>query len=141
MSEENEELIRRGYEAISRGDVEALKELVDPQCELHSRFGAVAGRVYWGHEGVERWFADMQESFEEVEQTTERFIEVDAERTIAVVRFRGRGRGSGAEIDQRLAVICTIRHGKGVRLETYASLEEALVAAGVGSRPPSGKES
>jgi ketosteroid isomerase-like protein len=141
MSAENEELISRGYEAISRGDVEALKQLLDPDAELHSRFGAVAGRVYRGHEGVDRWFADMQESFEAVEQTPERFIEVDAERTIVLLRFRGRGRGSGAEIDQRFAAICTIREGKGVRLETYDSLDEALEAAGIGSRPPSGKES
>jgi hypothetical protein len=34
----------------------------------------------------------MQESWEDVRQTPERFIEVDAERTVAVVRFRGRGR-------------------------------------------------
>jgi ketosteroid isomerase-like protein len=136
MTKENGELIRRGYEAISRGDVEALKELIDPECEIHSLFGSVAGRVYRGHEGADRWYADMEESFVGVEQRPERFIEVDAERMIAVVRFRGQGRGSGAEVDQRFAVICTIRDGKGVRLETYASLDEALEAAGVGSGPP-----
>jgi len=31
----------------------------------------------------------MQESWEDVRQTPERFIEVDAERTVAVVGFRG----------------------------------------------------
>jgi ketosteroid isomerase-like protein len=132
----NEEVIRRGYEAISRGDVAAAKTLLHPDCELLTLFGGVAGRTYRGHEGIDAWFADMQESWEEVEQTPERFIEVDGERTIAVVRFRGRGRGSGIEIDQRLAGVFTIRGGKGIRVETYASLDEALEAAGVGSRPP-----
>jgi hypothetical protein len=132
MTKENEEVIRRGYEAINRGDVVAMKQLVDADVELHSRFGAVAGRVYRGHEGIDRWYADMQESFGEVEQLPERFIEVDAERTIAVVHFRGKGRGSGAEVDQRFAVICTVRDGKGVKLETYASLDEALEVAGLG---------
>jgi hypothetical protein len=53
----------------------------------------------------------MQESWEDVRQTPERFIEVDAERTVAVVGFRGRG-------------------------ETYPSLDEALESAGVGSSAP-----
>jgi ketosteroid isomerase-like protein len=131
MSRENEELIRRSYDAINRRDLKAAKELVDPDCEVRALFTGLDGRTYRGHEGIERWLAEAEESWEDIEQTPERFIEVDPERTIAVIRFRGRGRGSGVQVDQQLAVIATIRDGRAVSVESFTSLAEALEAVGL----------
>src|SRR5919106_1098513 len=124
MSQANIDLIRSGYDALNRSDREWAMALADPEIELETRFTQVAGRTYRGLDGVESWIADVEESWADMQQTPEKFIEVDDERTIALVSFKARGRGSGAEIEQQIAAIWTIRDGKVVRIETHASLEE-----------------
>jgi hypothetical protein len=37
MAHPNEELVRRGYEAFATGDMETLRELLDPEIVWHSR--------------------------------------------------------------------------------------------------------
>ena len=100
MSEENIEIIRRCFEALNRGDRETTKQFAHPDCVIHTRTSGVAGRRYRGPAGAEQWFADVGESWATIEQTPQRFIEVDDERTIVVVRFQATGRRSGVEIDQ-----------------------------------------
>lgn len=125
MSHENQELIRRAYDAMNRGDVEAAKAIADPSIELRTPLTRVAGRVYRGLAGIDDWFADVEEAWDVLEQTVERFIEVSAETTIIVVRFSARGRASGVQVAQELASVWTIRNNKVVRVETYPTLDEA----------------
>ena len=129
MAEEHNRLIRRGYEAINQGDVDWLRAHTDPDLEFRSRFSGLAGRTYLGKQGFEQWLADTADSWESMEQTPERLIELDDERTLVDVRFRARGRGSGIEVDQRIAVIFTIRGERVLRMDAYGSVEEALEAA------------
>jgi ketosteroid isomerase-like protein len=42
----NEEIVRRGFEALNRGVIEGGKELLAPDCELRTLFTAIAGRTY-----------------------------------------------------------------------------------------------
>jgi ketosteroid isomerase-like protein len=126
MDSENVRLIREGYAALNRGDVEWLRAHVHPNFEFRSRFSAVSGRSYTGERAFEQWFADINESYESIEQVPERFVELDSERTAVEVRVKARGRGSGVEIDQRIAGVFTARDGKGVRMEAHDSLEDAL---------------
>jgi ketosteroid isomerase-like protein len=131
MSQADIEFIRRAYDVVDAGDVEGAKALADPDCELRTRFTALAGRTYRGHSGIEEWFADVEDAWEAVKQTPLRFIDVDAERTIAVVRFEARGRGSGVLVDQEIAAIWTLRDGRCARIETLGTVEEALESAGL----------
>jgi ketosteroid isomerase-like protein len=126
VSEENERLIREGYDAANRGDVEWLRAHADPNLELKSRFSGLSGNTYRGETAFEQWYADISETWESVEQSVERLVQLDPERTAVEVRFTARGRGSGVEIDQKMAVIFTIRDRKTVRMEAFDSLEEAL---------------
>ena len=131
MSQGNVEVIRRVLQAASCGDVAAAKDLMGPDIQLDSRFGSVEGGSYRGFSGIERWFADVADTWEMSEQTPERFIEVDERRTIALTRVRGRGRGSGVELDEDTASIWTVRDGKVVGIEAHRSLDQALEAAGL----------
>ena len=103
----NTELIERGYDALNRGDLEAASALVDPDCVAR--------------------FAEVAAAWEAVMQVPEAFVEVDFERTIALVRFKAR-KSSGAEVDQILATVWTIRDGKATSIETHESLNQALAA-------------
>jgi ketosteroid isomerase-like protein len=129
---ENQEVIRRGFEALNNGDLEAAKALADPECEIRTLTTSLAGRTYRGHAGVEQWAADAAESWESLRQTPEQMIEVDAERTIVELRFEARGKASGVEIAQTLVAIWTVRNGKVTRVENYPTLNEALGAVGLG---------
>jgi ketosteroid isomerase-like protein len=127
---DNERVIRRLYEALNADDLEAGIELTAPDIELETRFTSLAGRPYRGHEGVAQWAADVNESWEDMKQTPERFVALDSQRTIVVARVQARGRGSGVHVDQTLASIITVDAGKVTRVEGYPTLEEALRAAG-----------
>jgi ketosteroid isomerase-like protein len=49
---------------------------------------------------------------------------------VATYRVHGRGRGSGAEVDQRLTMIWLVREGKIARVRVYRERAEALEVAG-----------
>jgi ketosteroid isomerase-like protein len=129
VAEGNEQLIRRGFELVNRGDVEGTVAIAAPDCEIRTVLTSVAGQTHRGHEGVRQWFRDVDEAFEEVEQRVVRIVEVDDERGIVVVRFLARGRGSGVAVDQEIASLWTIRDGLVQSLESYQSFEEAQAAA------------
>jgi ketosteroid isomerase-like protein len=45
---------------------------------------------------------------------------------VVLTRYRGRGRGSGVEVDREGAHVWKLRDGKAVRLEVFADRERAL---------------
>jgi uncharacterized protein len=133
VSQDNIELARRGYEAFNRGDIEGFLEFIHPDVELDEGQDLPDRGIYQKHEG---FLANMQawsDVFEELRFEPEELIEVD-DRLLVLVRVTGRGRGSGAEFDQRQAHVWTIRDSKGIRLEFYADRNEAEKATGLGGK-------
>jgi ketosteroid isomerase-like protein len=67
MSQENVEIVRQSLEAYGRGEIEEMLSYVDPEGELHSAIiGGAEAKVFRGHDGFRRWFAETVESFEEL---------------------------------------------------------------------------
>ena len=68
MSEESVEIVRRGPEAWSRGDLGATLSLMDPQLEWRTT-GLVPGvaLAYHGHEGYTRFWQDFRALWDEIE--------------------------------------------------------------------------
>ncbi len=58
---ENVELVRRGYEAFNRGDVDAVLELFDPAVELGVLEDSPISGEFRGHEGFRRLLAENDE--------------------------------------------------------------------------------
>jgi ketosteroid isomerase-like protein len=57
---------------------------------------------------------------------------VDAgDRVIAVSRMVARAHTTGIEVEQAVALVWTIRDGRAVRLDPYATREEAVRAVGL----------
>jgi hypothetical protein len=50
---------------------------------------------------------------------------------VVVLRQRGRSKATGVPVDIRLGQVWTLQHGQGIRMQMYASPEEALEAAGL----------
>jgi ketosteroid isomerase-like protein len=53
MSQENVDLVRRGYEALARGDFDALFQVLDPDVEIRDAANFPEAGVYRGrHHGI-----------------------------------------------------------------------------------------
>ncbi len=57
------------------------------------------------------------------------------DKVVAIVRQRGRAKETGLPVDMHFGQVWTYRDGKQLRMEMYATPEEALRAAGLLQRP------
>jgi ketosteroid isomerase-like protein len=136
MSEENVEIVRHGYEAMNSGDLESALALFDPEVEvlMAEEPGTVSlldlSKSYRGVEGFLAFLGQMAEVWGEFRWVPERFFDA-GDNVVVFIRLTAEGKGSGAEVDQSMAHLCTMRDGKLVRHETFWRREAALEAAGL----------
>ena len=133
MSEGHIELVRRTYAAWNRGDISGLIELTHPDfqwVEPREIVGASGGR---GRPGFERYLRSFSEVWQEFSWHPETFRHA-GDLLLVVVREVGRGRLSGARVEQRLAHLWTIRNGRSVRMERYVDQRQALARLSAGER-------
>jgi ketosteroid isomerase-like protein len=92
MSAEAEKLVRKAYEAFSKRDLDALRELADPRIEIHTVTGMIAGRSepYCGHEGLSEYLNDVGELWDEIELLPSDFHELSDSRLVVFGRVRAR---------------------------------------------------
>ena len=133
MSRANVETFKRGSEAASRRDIEALLAGIDPEVEWHGALAVLLGgegRAYRGHEGVRDWLRDQEEAFSEIhiDYSEIRYL---GERVVATGHFRARGKTSGAKVESPAGWVVEFRDGKVVYMRAYLDPEEALEAAGL----------
>jgi ketosteroid isomerase-like protein len=125
VSEANVELVRAIYDRFGAGDEGEALALFDPDIEVQDRPEAPDPQVYRGHEGVLGAIGVSQAAFDDLELVPEEFLEA-GDRVLVVLRFHGKGRGSGVPVDERLFHLWTIQDGKAVRMEVHSGREEAL---------------
>jgi ketosteroid isomerase-like protein len=131
MSEENVEVVREGYAAFNRRDLDALLACMDPEVEFTTRFMQMENRAYdRGHSGIRDWWRDTFAAFPDYRAE---ILEVRdlGDAGIAALRVRGHGADSGAPFDERLWLAVKVRNGKVIWWSTRASEAEALEAAGL----------
>jgi ketosteroid isomerase-like protein len=126
MSEDNVEVVRR---AFGRGRVELAAW--DPDVEMINAKGWVIESTYHGHEGVLRWWEDLEEAFEDFRIELDDVIPVDAERVVTTQRFVGRFRATGIPLDGAWASVLRIRDGRIIRAEGHMSKARAMRAVGL----------
>jgi ketosteroid isomerase-like protein len=134
MSQENIEIIRRLYRAVSGRDVPSLLELLHPDVEWTPLLGVLEGRVYYGPEGVRHWMDDLAGDWEFFEVHYDEFRNLD-DRVLVLGHWRARGRVSGVEVeDQPATWLFEFKGRKVVRLQTYTDRGEAFEAAGLSAQ-------
>ena len=134
MSEENVEIVRRSAEEFNRGGVEAMIDTYwAPEIVWDMTNAGVPGvGVYTGYDEVRAFVADWFSVFEfdEWELEVEELIDCD-DRVVSIVRQRGRGTSSGAEVSVDFAQVVSLRAGKIVRVDNYLDRSKALEAVGL----------
>ncbi|HEY1237917.1 MAG TPA: nuclear transport factor 2 family protein [Solirubrobacterales bacterium] len=129
MSEENVEVLRRGYAALAEGGVEEMLELTDPEFELVTPASlASEPGTFRGHDGVRAWFASFDGAMEGVRLEGRTFAAFGDNVFVETV-LSARGRATGIETEQTAFLVWTVRDGLVVRGEAFAEREEALEAA------------
>jgi ketosteroid isomerase-like protein len=126
------EVVRAMMDAASRLDIEGVEALTSDALQFRSTFAAAEGRTFSGPTAVRDYFAAVGEAFEGVSITLERMIGTAGERVFIHARVRGRGRGSGIEVDHLYGQVYTVRDGLVVAIESYmdpADADRAFSAA------------
>lgn len=129
MSQENVEVVRLSYEAYALGDIEGALAAIDPEIVIQDHDIPDAGE-YHGIDGMFRWQADWESSWESWRWEPEEFIDV-GDRVVAVLRVYAKGRGSGVDVERLDGAVWTMRDAKGIRLDYYGSKAHALEAVGL----------
>ncbi len=136
MSEQNVEVMRRWYEAVSRGDLDALTELLSSDAEFVNE---TIGGTYRGREQIRKMFEAIWEVVEDYRVEPEELIE-HGNQIVVSLRVSGRfrhtgiseGMGEGVGIPaEHTAHVLTIRNGKIVRNHVCRDKARALEAAGL----------
>jgi ketosteroid isomerase-like protein len=131
MSEEEHQVIRRIYEAFGRRDLDAIAEEMHPDAQVDfTRSLSPENAVYPGVEGIAILLGLYWESFEDISIEPERFLE-GPDGIVALVVSRGRGRGSGAQVEARGPHLWRFRDGKPASFTLYQEKTDALKAAGL----------
>ena len=132
MSEENVEIIRRGFEHWrATGEIHAHPDFVWDV----SRLGWPDQQIYLGAEGANRFNAEWADAWDDWELELEDLIDA-GESVVAIVNQRGRSKATGIPVDMRFAQVWTFRDGQAIRMQMYANVEEALEDVGL-SQPSS----
>src|SRR5687768_6775766 len=100
MSRENVERLRRGYEALNRGDIAAALAPLHPALQVEDHEWSLGTAVVrHGHEGFLEIFSTVNEGFEDVVYAPEEFRDLDGQ-VLVRARRTGRGTASGAEVKE-----------------------------------------
>jgi hypothetical protein len=130
VSEQNVELHRRTIEAFNARDIGKFIAFCDPTIELHSTF-AELGNLYVGHDGVRRWYRELEDAFgDQLRVEPEMFFDL-GEHTVAFSVWRGSGRKSQAEVALPAAQVAKWQDGTLRYIKGYAHREDALNDLGV----------
>lgn len=102
-----------------------------PQLEFRSRVTAVEARVYVGHEGIQRYWADMLDAFEAWGWVNLSCRSLYDGRVLVTGEFDARGRESGVPLHFEIATLWSLEEGLIRRIETFTSEQAARRAAGL----------
>jgi ketosteroid isomerase-like protein len=131
----SQELMRKGLEAFSSGDLDRAVAEMSPEIEWHLAFQLpdlpADKSVYSGREEVRTVFESFRSAWEKLTVEIEEIIHEADDLLLTRVRFRGRGAVSGVEVDRVIYYVAEIEDQMLRVLRPFDELEEAQRAAGL----------
>ena len=133
MSQESVEIVKAGWDAWIRGDLDTLFTFFDRDVEWDTTTfeGWPEAAVYRGHAGVRRFFDEWLASWERYEAGVDEYVDVGGDRVLVLCWQRGFGPDSHAPVLMEWAQVCTVRDGLVSRMEAFSNRTAALEAVGL----------
>ena len=129
MSQENVEIVKAAFAAWNAGDMDAFRDLYDPDVIWRQPEGWPEPGPFVGREAVMRWFEQLRETWDaDALEPIGDFIDAGDR---VVVRQVWRGIGQGPESNIETTQVTTVRKGKIVFQEFFWDHAEGLEAAGL----------
>ena len=130
MSEENVEIVR-GIYTVPDGITGAASERLAPDVKFDFTSVYPDRRILQGAEEVREFRATGPWRDAPIDFTPERFIDVDDEHVLVLVRVSVVGTESGIAVEREAAHEFTLRDGLVVYFKVYGNQDDALEAAGL----------
>jgi ketosteroid isomerase-like protein len=131
MSQQNVEVVQRGWAAFLSGGTQATLDGWTEDCVFEEFQEMPDSGRYVGHAGVLEAVQHFTEAWGDLTFEPLEFIDVGDDQVIAVVGYRGRGRSSGAPMKTPVAWLYHLRDGRIARARAFISKQQALEAAGL----------
>ena len=128
MSEQNVEIVRAAFEAWNAGDMDAFRELYDPDVSVRSIEGWPEPGPYVGRDAFMRWCKQLRETWDA--DALEPISFIDAGDRVAV-RQIWRTAGYGPEANMEMTNVFMVRKGRIVYQEFFWDHAEALETLGL----------
>ena len=126
MSEKNLAIVKR---AMTAGDPEELIGILDENVEWDYVGAFPESRTYHGPDAVREFLHEWAGAFEGFGFEAEDLIDVE-DSVVVHLRQWGRGKETGADVENRTWQVLTLRDGWVIRCRGYNTKTEALEAAG-----------
>ena len=130
MSQENVEIARSFYVAFNAGDMEAVRETLDPDVVIGRELeGWPETGPFVGRDAVMRQWERTREPFGDT-FTLESVSIIDAgDRVVARMIAHGVGRGPAFNLE--ITTVTTFRNGRSILIDYFWDYAEALKAVGL----------
>jgi uncharacterized protein len=131
MSQQNIDVVRAGFDAFARGDIESVLRLCDEDIVVNepAEMPDTPPRHH-GHAGVLETFAAWPEQWDDYRIQVLRTVDID-DRVVATLHQTGRGKSTGIPVELQTAMVFTVRHGKIAEWSIFLHEEQALEAVGL----------
>ena len=126
MSESNLELARRGYEAARRGDLDAVREFLDPEVKWHGGDATDPGACHDRGQALE--FMRRARARGRIGELVD--VIGAGDKVVVIMRPSDTDEGQPG----LSANLTTFRDGKAIEMVHYPNPQDALAAAGVPNR-------
>ncbi len=126
---DNVALIRTGYEAFARGDIETVLSLFDPAIKWYTPDTIRFGGTYEGLAGVGEFFSKLPENYQELHVQPSTYID-RADTVVAVGKHRGRS-AVGTEFEIPFVHVWTFSNGKATTFTEYFDTTKMNMALGL----------
>jgi ketosteroid isomerase-like protein len=116
----NTERVQELYDSFAEGDFETIRDIVDPDVELHEPKGIVGGGTQHGFdEIVENVFSRLGTEWEDVSVVSERCV-ADGDTVVVLLTWSGTARKTGKSVEYPNAHVFDFEDGKIVQWRSYA---------------------
>jgi hypothetical protein len=112
---EESEFAARMYAAVNARGRGAIRTLTAPDIVVGTTVEA-----FRGPEALLEWLDDGDDAFDDFS------VELLDGQVVASMRQRERGKASGAEVDDSIMHVWTLRHGRAIRLQPFAHRDDAV---------------